>query len=120
MIKKASPIIHGPHILLNFSSELIPSFYSFQNFIDFSSEPVKIAVYGHFFCTCLWLRVHDGRKLYQFEQGPQSTSERILCLGSSRKPPVLKWEGNMAWPGKLTLTDKALYFEVFTSSYHVE
>lgn len=57
------------------------------------------------------LKVHDGRRLYEFEKGPQPTSERILCLGSSRKPPVLKWEGNMAWPGKLTLTDKALYFE---------
>ncbi|KAL7205861.1 hypothetical protein ACSBR2_018725 [Camellia fascicularis] len=28
-----------------------------------------------------------------------------------KKRPVLKWENNNAWPGKLTLTDKALYFE---------
>ncbi|CAL5377825.1 unnamed protein product [Camellia sinensis] len=57
------------------------------------------------------LKVHEGRKLYEFEEGPQHSSERILCLGSSRKRPVLKWENNNAWPGKLTLTDKALYFE---------
>ncbi|KAL6964364.1 hypothetical protein U1Q18_035419 [Sarracenia purpurea var. burkii] len=57
------------------------------------------------------LKVHEGRKLYQFQEGPQQTNERILCLGLSRKRPVLKWENNMAWPGKLTLTDNALYFE---------
>jgi hypothetical protein len=38
--------------------------------------------------------------------------EKVLCIGSSKKRPVLKWEENTAWPGSLTLTDKALYFEV--------
>ncbi|XP_052193232.1 uncharacterized protein LOC127801832 isoform X3 [Diospyros lotus] len=57
------------------------------------------------------LKVHEGRKIYQFQEGPQLSSERILCLGSNRKRPVLKWDNKMAWPGKLTLTDKALYFE---------
>jgi hypothetical protein len=32
-------------------------------------------------------------------------------MAANRKGPVLKWENNVAWPGKLTLTDKALYFE---------
>ncbi|XP_058191819.1 uncharacterized protein LOC131308812 isoform X1 [Rhododendron vialii] len=57
------------------------------------------------------LRVHGGRKLYKLQGGPQHNNEIILCLGLSRKRPVLKWENNMAWPGKLTLTDNALYFE---------
>ncbi|XAR53126.1 hypothetical protein NMG60_11021541 [Bertholletia excelsa] len=57
------------------------------------------------------VKVHEGRKSNQFREGPQLSDERILCLGLSRKRPVLKWENNMAWPGKLTLTDKALYFE---------
>ncbi|KAK0590196.1 hypothetical protein LWI29_023804 [Acer saccharum] len=57
------------------------------------------------------LKVHEGRKAYQIRECPQLPSERILCIGSSRKRPVIKWENNMAWPGKLTLTDKALYFE---------
>ncbi|KAL5575061.1 hypothetical protein UlMin_016760 [Ulmus minor] len=35
----------------------------------------------------------------------------FLCIGSCQQQPVLKWENNMAWPGKLTLTDKAIYFE---------
>ncbi|OAY85054.1 hypothetical protein ACMD2_22851 [Ananas comosus] len=39
------------------------------------------------------------------------SDEQLLCIGSSRKRPVLKWEDNFAWPGNLTLTDKALYFE---------
>ncbi|KAG9141870.1 hypothetical protein Leryth_013988 [Lithospermum erythrorhizon] len=56
------------------------------------------------------LRVHDARKSYQFQEYKNS-GERILCLGSSRKQPVLKWKNNVAWPGKLTLTDRALYFE---------
>ncbi|XP_020534678.2 uncharacterized protein LOC105633378 [Jatropha curcas] len=57
------------------------------------------------------LKVHEGRKLYQNREFPMLSEERILCIGSSRKRPVLKWENNMAWPGKVTLTDKALYFE---------
>ncbi|XWS67586.1 hypothetical protein CRYUN_Cryun04dG0018600 [Craigia yunnanensis] len=57
------------------------------------------------------LKVHEGRRSYQTREYPQLSEERILCVGSSRKRPVLKWENNMAWPGKLTLTDKALYFE---------
>ncbi|XP_062026775.1 uncharacterized protein LOC133743053 isoform X3 [Rosa rugosa] len=57
------------------------------------------------------LKVHEGRKLYQIRESPNLSEERILCIGSSRKRPVLKWENNMAWPGKVTLTDKAIYFE---------
>lgn len=56
--------------------------------------------------------MHDGRKAYQFQEFSQTSEENILCLGSSRKQPVIRWEKNMAWPGKLTLTDKALYFKV--------
>lgn len=57
------------------------------------------------------LKVHNGRKSYEIGELPLLPSEQILCVGSSRKQPVLKWENNMAWPGKLTLTDRALYFE---------
>ncbi|KAL0387196.1 UNVERIFIED_CONTAM: hypothetical protein Sradi_2601400 [Sesamum radiatum] len=57
------------------------------------------------------LKVHEGRKSYQSQEFPQLSKEKVLCLGSSRKQPVIKWEKNMAWPGKLTLTDRALYFE---------
>ncbi|KAK8567857.1 hypothetical protein V6N13_105804 [Hibiscus sabdariffa] len=57
------------------------------------------------------LKVHEGRRSYHSHEYPQLSEERILCIGSGKKRPVLKWENNMAWPGKLTLTDKALYFE---------
>ncbi|GER30446.1 hypothetical protein STAS_06376 [Striga asiatica] len=58
------------------------------------------------------IKVHEGRRSYQSQEFSSNHSEeKILCLGSSRKQPVIKWEKNMAWPGKLTLTDKALYFE---------
>lgn len=56
--------------------------------------------------------MYERRKSYLLEEIPDIGDERILCLGSGSKRPVLKWENNMAWPGKLTLTDKALYFEV--------
>lgn len=67
------------------------------------------------------LKVHNERKSYEF-QLPHMPSEQVLCVGSSRKQPVLKWEGNMAWPGKLTLTERALYFEPldFSKSKKVE
>ncbi|CAK9151183.1 unnamed protein product [Ilex paraguariensis] len=57
------------------------------------------------------LIVHERPRAYNSEDYPHLSSERILCLSSGRKRPVLKWENNMAWPGKLTLTDRALYFE---------
>ncbi|XP_018454247.1 uncharacterized protein LOC108825458 isoform X2 [Raphanus sativus] len=57
------------------------------------------------------VKIHEGRKSYQTTEFPQLSSERLLCMASNRKGPVLKWENNVAWPGKLTLTDKALYFQ---------
>ncbi|KAJ8768272.1 hypothetical protein K2173_021212 [Erythroxylum novogranatense] len=57
------------------------------------------------------LKVHEGRKSYQTRECPQLSEETVLCIGSSNKRPVLKWSNNMAWPGKVTLTDKSLYFE---------
>lgn len=55
-------------------------------------------------------KVHQGRKSYEIGDVLLS-DEQLLCIGSSRKRPVLKWEENIAWPGNLTLTDSALYFE---------
>ncbi|KAK4339939.1 hypothetical protein RND71_041401 [Anisodus tanguticus] len=60
---------------------------------------------------CELLKVHEGRKSYQFQDHSELHNERILCIASGGKHPVLKWENNMAWPGKLILTDRALYFE---------
>ncbi|XP_050209845.1 uncharacterized protein LOC126660406 isoform X2 [Mercurialis annua] len=57
------------------------------------------------------LKVHEGRRSFQIHECPNLLEEQILCIGSSRKRPVLKWENNMAWPGKVILTDRALYFE---------
>ncbi|CAN8235575.1 unnamed protein product [Cochlearia groenlandica] len=57
------------------------------------------------------VKIHEGRKSYKTTEFPQLSSERLLCMASNRKGPVLKWENNVAWPGKLTLTDKALYFQ---------
>lgn len=61
-------------------------------------------------------RVHQGRKTYHAREDTVS-DENILCIGSSRKRPVLKWEENFALPGNLTLTEKALYFEVIFLSF---
>ncbi|CAO2812934.1 unnamed protein product [Amaranthus hypochondriacus] len=67
------------------------------------------------------LKVHNERKSYELEL-LLNPSEQVLCVASSKKQPVLKWEDNMAWPGKLTLTEKALYFEPidFSKSKKVE
>ncbi|KAL6614102.1 hypothetical protein ACP70R_036372 [Stipagrostis hirtigluma subsp. patula] len=56
------------------------------------------------------LKVHHGRQTHQTGDNFLS-DEQVLCIASSKKRPVLKWEENTAWPGNLTLTDKALYFE---------
>ncbi|KAF8717131.1 hypothetical protein HU200_026246 [Digitaria exilis] len=56
------------------------------------------------------LKVHHSRQTHQMG-GNFLSDEQVLCIGSSKKRPVLKWEENTAWPGNLTLTDKALYFE---------
>ncbi|XP_062082408.1 uncharacterized protein LOC133788819 isoform X2 [Humulus lupulus] len=57
------------------------------------------------------LRVHEKRKSYQIEECSHLSEERVLCIGSNQEQPILKWEDHMAWPGKLTLTNKAIYFE---------
>lgn len=58
-------------------------------------------------------RVYQGRKSYENQVSLQLSSEEILCVKSSSKQPVMKLEKNIARPGKLILTSKALYFEVF-------
>ncbi|KAL5715288.1 hypothetical protein ACHQM5_017124 [Ranunculus cassubicifolius] len=57
------------------------------------------------------VKVHRGRKSYQVKENLLPYTEEVLCTGSSNKRPVLRWKNNVAWPGKLTLTDNALYFE---------
>lgn len=57
--------------------------------------------------------MRQEQRSYQIPEFPQLSEEKVLCFGFNNKKPVLKWENNMAWPGKLTLTDKAIYFEVF-------
>ncbi|XP_051132829.1 uncharacterized protein LOC127252614 isoform X2 [Andrographis paniculata] len=56
------------------------------------------------------LKVHESRKAHSLQETSYS-EERVFCLAFSRKQPVIKWDKNMAWPGKVTLTDRALYFE---------
>jgi hypothetical protein len=70
--------------------------------------------YRIFLLNLYWYycRVRREHRSYQIPEFPQIDAEKILCIGSNNKQPVLKWENNMAWPGKLTLTDKAIYFEV--------
>ncbi|XP_027932032.1 uncharacterized protein LOC114187848 isoform X3 [Vigna unguiculata] len=58
-----------------------------------------------------FVKVRQKQISYQIPEFPQLSQERILCTSSNSKRPVLKWENNLAWPGKLTLTDKAIYFE---------
>ncbi|XP_061337151.1 uncharacterized protein LOC133284177 isoform X2 [Gastrolobium bilobum] len=58
-----------------------------------------------------FVKVREGQRSYQIPEFPELSEERILCIGSNSKRPVLKWENNLAWPGKLTLTDRAIYFE---------
>lgn len=67
-------------------------------------------------CAYCCGRVHNGRTSYKL-QLPYIPSEQVLCVGFSRKQPILKWEDNLAWPGKLTLTERALYFEVIPFEY---
>ncbi|XP_057429866.1 uncharacterized protein LOC130722976 isoform X2 [Lotus japonicus] len=58
-----------------------------------------------------FVKVRQEQRSYQIPEFPQLSEEKVLCFGFNNKKPVLKWENNMAWPGKLTLTDKAIYFE---------
>lgn len=109
----------------------LASFFSFtiRTYINLSQVHYHVKFMQLFFCTCYSLiqpfdffffvenlfacdcRVHQGRKSYQTGDVLLS-DEHLLCIGSSRKRPVLKWESNIAWPGNLILTDNALYFEV--------
>lgn len=74
-----------------------------------SPQCYRITVLNLYWYYC---RERREQRSYQIPEFPQISEERILCFGSNNKQPVLKWENTMAWPGKLTLTDKAIYFEV--------
>lgn len=59
--------------------------------------------------------MHEERKNYQ--QTEASTlglqpGEVVVSVGKNKRQPVQKWSGGLVWPGRVTLTDRALYFEV--------
>ncbi|KAG4403499.1 hypothetical protein GLYMA_01G123700v4 [Glycine max] len=47
-------------------------------------------------CIEQFSRVREKQISYQIPEFPQLFEERILCIGSNSKRPVLKWENNMA------------------------
>ncbi|KAG0496392.1 hypothetical protein HPP92_001083 [Vanilla planifolia] len=65
------------------------------------------------------VKVHQSRKSYKTGNN-QLSMEKLLCIGYSRQRPVLKWEDNIAWPGNVTLTDSAIYFEGIRLRNHRE
>lgn len=44
--------------------------------------------------------------------------EVILSVGNDKRRPVQKWSGASVWPGRLTVTDRALYFEANNLTGH--
>lgn len=65
--------------------------------------------------------VHEERKNYQ--QMEASTlglqpGEVVVSVGKNKRQPVQKWSGGLVWPGRVTLTDRALYFEVSIVFFH--
>lgn len=68
------------------------------------------------------LSVHEERKNYQ--QMEASTlglqpGEVVVSVGKNKRQPVQKWSGGLVWPGRVTLTDRALYFEVSIGFFHL-
>ncbi|CAM6045650.1 unnamed protein product, partial [Sphagnum compactum] len=58
--------------------------------------------------------VLEDRHQYQESGGVTlglQPGECIVSVGDRKRQPVQKWNGNLVWPGRLTLTDRALYFE---------
>lgn len=69
--------------------------------------------------------MHEERKNYQQMEAPTlglQPGEVVVSVGKNRRQPVQKWSGGLVWPGRVTLTDRALYFEVsmvfFLYFYH--
>ena len=76
----------------------------------------------HVYQSCI-RSVFDERKNYQEMEASTlglEPGEVILSVGKNKRQPVQKWSGTMVWPGRLTLTDRALYFEVSMLFLHVE
>ncbi|KAI5065180.1 hypothetical protein GOP47_0019875 [Adiantum capillus-veneris] len=61
------------------------------------------------------LRVHEERMQHKLDEGSNlslDADETVLCVGASKRQPVQMWNSNnIPWPGRLTLTERALYFE---------
>ncbi|CAM6097741.1 unnamed protein product [Calypogeia fissa] len=65
------------------------------------------------YCSTL-CKVQKGVEQQRQQEGATlglEEGECILLVGSDTRQPVQKWSKNTAWPGRLTLTDRALYFE---------
>ncbi|KAG0627459.1 hypothetical protein M758_2G202700 [Ceratodon purpureus] len=65
--------------------------------------------------------VFDERKnYYEMEASTLGLEpgEVILSVGKNKRQPVQKWSGTTPWPGRLTLTDRALYFEANSLTAH--
>ncbi|EFJ28211.1 hypothetical protein SELMODRAFT_411548 [Selaginella moellendorffii] len=61
---------------------------------------------------CELCGVVNGRHIFRQECNLElDRDESLICIGASRRQPVQKWDNGMAWPGNLTMTDRALYFE---------
>lgn len=61
------------------------------------------------------VRVHEERLRHKVDEGSTlslEADESVICVGSDKRQPVQMWNSNnIAWPGRLTLTERALYFE---------
>ncbi|XP_024531521.1 uncharacterized protein LOC9633518 [Selaginella moellendorffii] len=67
---------------------------------------------------CELCGVVNGRHIFRQECNLElDRDESLICIGASRRQPVQKWDNGMAWPGNLTMTDRALYFEPFRIAF---
>ncbi|KAL3692831.1 hypothetical protein R1sor_006482 [Riccia sorocarpa] len=73
------------------------------------------------YCTELCKVQKEREHLQQQQEGIRlelEAGERIICVGADTRQPVQKWSNGSAWPGRLTLTDRALYFEPNGLTHH--
>eukprot|EP00250_Pteridium_aquilinum_P005599 c15671_g1_i2 orf=220-2820(-) len=78
-----------------------------------SKEGLSFSVWDTYLSELL--RVHEERSQHKADEGSTlslEVDESVLCVGANKRQPVQMWNSNnIAWPGRLTLTERALYFE---------
>mgnify|MGYP007117630099 CR=1 FL=1 len=114
MAMKAFLLLYGRHIFQRF--------WGNSTFLHIFKLAIRLIALTKVVCFVItFSRIHEERSEHHLSEGSTlklDAEECVLCVGANKRQPIQMWnDSNVAWPGRLTLTNMALYFEVSLNMY---